>query len=78
MAMKTVFFLVWIVESAFSFFPTQESGKLGDYSHQSITERALYESAGAFIQKYINAGTGSARYASRSAINVTGEFFRGG
>ncbi|XP_061188892.1 von Willebrand factor A domain-containing protein 7-like [Saccostrea echinata] len=77
MAMKTVLFLVLVARSAFSFLPTQESTKHGDFSHQSITERALYESAATFIWKYIDAGTGSTKQTSRSAVNATIEFFRG-
>ncbi|XP_062583165.1 von Willebrand factor A domain-containing protein 7-like [Saccostrea cucullata] len=74
MAMKTVLFLVLVVRSAFSFLPTQESTKHGDFSHQSITERALYQSAATFIWKYVDAGT---KHTSRSAVNATIEFFRG-
>ena len=67
--------LALAIRGVFSFFPTQESGKFGDYSHQSITERALYESAAVFIRTYIITGN---KYASRSPINVTEDFFRGG
>nr|XP_022336053.1 von Willebrand factor A domain-containing protein 7-like [Crassostrea virginica] len=74
MAMYVLLCLALAIRGVFSFFPTQESGKFGDYSHQSITERALYESAAVFIRTYIITGN---KYASRSPINVTEDFFRG-
>lgn len=75
MAIKLLLLLAVSMSSVLGFFPTQESGKIGDYSHQSITERALYESAAVFIRTYINAGN---KYASRSGVDVTVDFIRGG
>lgn len=75
MAIKLLLLLAVSISSVLGFFPTQESGKIGDYSHQSITERALYESAAVFIRTYINAGN---KYASRSGVDVTVDFIRGG
>lgn len=74
MAIKLLLLLAVSMSSVLGFFPTQESGKIGDYSHQSITERALYESAAVFIRTYINAGN---KYASRSGVDVTVDFIRG-
>lgn len=75
MAMKLLLLLAVSMRSVLGFYSTQESGKIGDFSHQSITERALYESAAVFIRTYINAGN---KYASRSGVDVTVDFIRGG
>lgn len=75
MAMKLLLLLAVFMRSVLGFYSTQESGKIGDFSHQSITERALYESAAVFIRTYINAGN---KYASRSGVDVTVDFIRGG
>ena len=60
------------------FLPTQESGKPGDFSHQSITERGIYEAAAVFIRHYIQRGANNQKDPTVNAINVTEDFFKGG
>lgn len=75
MVIKLLFLFVVFMLFVLGFFFIQESGKIGDYSYQSIIECVLYEFVVVFIWMYINVGN---KYVLWSGVDVIVDFIRGG
>ncbi|KAK3085862.1 hypothetical protein FSP39_009795 [Pinctada imbricata] len=73
----SLLFLLALLGQCLGFLSTQESGKPGDYTHQSITEKGIYEAAAVFIRHYIKKGANGGSDPTRSAFNITEDFFKG-